>query len=299
MKSIRFLLILGGLLLLIMGVLLLPWHEENNKAIDPHETSKEETILKPIQYMMNDYLSQKADDQYQVYYEEALDDNYYIVGIKEQSGRLLNYQYYLVDHKKSEVVNVGFFDLLVDYIDYQYPEIIFESKHINSVTPFRYPKKKYVYNINSKVMDEQPWIYAVGKQYQSINIGNGHNKTKLEEISFKENRLKFYFNQHEESILAGGLFTPNIEVLSVKENTLTLGLEGVYYEKNVITALGRNENVLGVKVNDRQKINGNNETVLTITLAEDIGYFYLNLVANENGYMDLIIEFLKADYKNK
>lgn len=294
MKSLKIIIVIILLLMLIPGFLFLTSEKDDEVLADSLNSDNEIPISKTIKSILDDYLKDQGFSQYQVYYQEELSHDYYIAGIKLESGRFLNYQYYLIDNTELTVNEIGAFDLLIDYIDDQYPKIIFESKHINSVTPFRYPKKKYTYNIETKEIKASPWIYTIGKEYTPIAVGNGHNKTTLEEISVKDSSLQFHFNQHKDSILAGGLFTPNIEVVSIKEKSLTLGLENVYYTESIIDTFEKNNNILSLEVDEGRKINGKNQTILSIRLSKDIQYFYLELKANENGYMDLVIELLET-----
>ena len=149
----------------------------------------------------------------------------------------------------------------------------------------------YIYDISTSQLRKELIYKTIGEDVKTLVIGGNHNASILEIIAHESDSIVLGFGQHETSILAGGLFSPDIEIASNEASQLNLDIENIYFSEEIFEYLLVNEIVKNMEIDNYINVENNNHTILRFELNENFSEYSCEFVDEGEGYRSLHIRF--------
>jgi len=218
-----------------------------------------------------------------------LEEGIYLVGLMNQYGNNLNYQYHYFNSITNESVEVGRIHQLIESIIFNENEIQFLCDGNNSMNGFKDFPLNYTFDITTYDLTIEESLYSIGKKSAPVTVGNPPNATLLESIEVMDNQMTFEFGGHETTQYIGGGFAPNIQILSQDKNTITLDFKNLYFEEKQFEVLLEQGIVEEISFGVYEDNANQHHSIVTIHLNEKYTKYACKLVYGENDFYNLEI----------
>ena len=255
--------------------------------IEDENIVSNDNIVNIVLTIVSDVIN--LEDMEEIYIRN-IDNTYYLVGYQEEDCNYNNLIYIIVNVENRKIREVEREMLLITDIRVEDEKLYFYNEGNNIINGFKdFPSKILVDLETGECKKEN--IYNSLKYMYSINhLGSYHNETKLVDIKFTDNSIKYHFGATKDSILAGGMFCPNIKIISFRENALTVDIEGLVIVEGQVENLVNASFINQVVVSENIDAFGKRHNITTFIL-ENVSDYTCEFEQNDEGYMDLIIMF--------
>ena len=173
------------------------------------------------------------DDKVDPYISHINGDKY-LVSYFEEDIPLINPMFFIYDDYYEESIEVEHLNDYIEEIVSDGKDIILRSKGRNIFNGFKkFPVDFLLDCENGELIPEEVYKSLLSYEEKTV-LGNWFNETKLNKIEMNENIAFFDFGISENSILAGGDFCPNVIIKPVKEGLLSVSIENLKYEEELL-----------------------------------------------------------------
>ncbi|MBN2898448.1 MAG: hypothetical protein JXO44_06720 [Clostridia bacterium] len=216
-------------------------------------------------------------------------DSSYLVACFEEDGVSMNPYYYLYNAQTHQSVGIEQHIELIDRVDVIDGRIRLHTEGKNILNGFRdFPCDFSV--DESTGLTGHLSIFEPLSNRQIYTLGNYLNQTRLEGIQETDHTIRFGFGATEETILAGGMFCPNITVQGVDEDTISVTIENLVYDKDNLQNGLTNDLISNISVDNVTWTDDLTKTHFLIDLV-DVSRYTCDFVEDEDGFYELELIF--------
>lgn len=228
-------------------------------------------------------------DQYESIQVRKINNDKYLIGLIEQYQPKLRHRLYIFDLHTSVSFEIPMNKReLVEEIKIEEDKIYIVTNGQNSTTSMKDTPKTYEVDISDFSIDSYENSYYFGDLYEAMHLGQSHNATKLQEVSFKDDVITFNFGQHETSILAGGSFSPHIEIISRDKEWINIDIENLFFNESQFNSLMELGFVKEIAFDEYENIDSSNHKIIRMNI-NGFEKFSCRFIAGEDGYLSLQI----------
>ncbi|MBI9011383.1 MAG: hypothetical protein JEZ08_04075 [Clostridiales bacterium] len=218
-----------------------------------------------------------------------LEEGKYLVGLMNQYGNNLNYNYHYFNSHTNESVQIGRIHQLIESIIFNENEIQFLCDGNNSMNGFKDFPLNYIFDVTTHDFTIEESLYSIGEENVPVTVGNSPNATLLESFEVMDDQMTFEFGGHETTQYIGGGFAPNIQISSQDINTITLDFKNLYFEEKQFEVLMEQGIVEEISYKVYEDIGKQHHSIVTIHLNEKYTKYACKLVYGENDFYNLEI----------
>lgn len=229
-------------------------------------------------------------EKYEAVEIRKISKDLYLVTLQEGEDVLAYKIYNVYNVLSADSYLLDDIDQTIDQIQIVNDNIIFIANGMNTWNSNREIPDIYTWDINTHQMTISEKIYQLGNLRKSISINNNLNYSILNELSEEDNQLRFKFDALEDTVFAGDILAPNIEILSNEDNNIKLDIENIIYPSDLINKAKSLKDIDDILVYDYKDIANVNHTVIDIKLINQ-KYFEVTLETGDNIISDLCIKF--------
>lgn len=253
---------------------------------NPNDVANENSLHSVIETVSQ---SVNLNEMEEVYIRN-ISDGYYLIGYKEADDNFTNFHYWILNNHDNKMTEVkGVFNYVTD-IKVHEGQLYLVSEGANIINGFREFPSQLLVDLETGELTKENLYYSIGNSYIERRMGNYLNETKLMDVETSEDSIIYHFGSTNKTIIAGGMFCPNISTSSTKEDTLIVDIENLVIENEQIKQLSNLSFIKEIEIREYEDSLKRRHLVQTIHLDSKLEYTCEFIDSNE-GFMDLVIKF--------
>lgn len=216
-------------------------------------------------------------------------ENITLVGFSVIKRRNENHVYTAYDDLSKTYFSIPSMEQIIESVDVENGQFVFKGNGQNGITPFKDFKENYYFSLITNELTTQK---APMKAHECVEVGNGVNAVLLKEVTANNGMITFDFGPHENTILAGGQFAPDINIECINDHEVIIDIDNAYIEEDNLLSDNNKAvvellNYFNLSVGDLKRVS------IALTLEEKFTLGEFLFVTGEDGFSDLAIRYVE------
>lgn len=264
--------------------------DKNNDQLTHDPTTN--TIIDSITILDEIIKDTYTLDEHQDYEIIHLDEALYLVGARDDYNNNLNYWFSLYNIKDNTSVRIDGIHQLIKNIYYNDDMIVFQCNGKNSVTSFNDFPFTYVFDIPINQLKKAETQIGFDEIIELLTVGGNINASIIESVEYESDRIIIDFGLHETSVLAGGAFAPQIQLLHDEGNQLNIDIQNTYFDHTLFDGLLESSIVEHIEFDAYEHIDDTQHQIVKILFNKKYEAYVCEFIYGDDGFMKLQIKLM-------